>query len=47
VPAVLLLIRTLLTAFVELLSPRARLVAENLLLRQQLVIVRGQHGVLV
>jgi transposase InsO family protein len=40
VPGVLLLIRTLLTAFVQLLSPRVRLVAENLLLRQQLVIVQ-------
>jgi hypothetical protein len=40
VPGVLLLIRTLLTVFVQLLSPRARLVAENLVLRQQLIIVQ-------
>jgi hypothetical protein len=40
VPGVLLLIRTFLTVFVQLLSPRARLVAENLVLRQQLIIVQ-------
>jgi hypothetical protein len=37
---VLSLLRHLVIAFVDFLSPRARLAAENLLLRQQLVILR-------
>jgi hypothetical protein len=38
--AVLDLLRNLLTTIAELLSPRALLAAENLLLRQQLVVLR-------
>ena len=37
---VLKLLRSLVVAIVEFLAPRARLAAENLLLRQQLVILR-------
>jgi hypothetical protein len=38
--AVLSLLRHLLIALFDLLSPRTRLAAENLLLRQQLLILR-------
>ena len=43
-PTVLNLLRHLIVAIVELLTPRARLVAENLLLRQQLVELRRTVG---
>src|SRR5260370_10065754 len=40
VPTVVRLFRHVLVALIEFLSPRARLAAENLLLRQQLVILQ-------